>query len=187
MSEPVSALNGAVAAGHVSVADAGLIGMITLRGDLAAPALQAVCAELTGAGFPGRLGVSETAGKAICWMSPDEVLLMLPYATVAEALSRMAQALAGLHHLAVDVSDARAVIHLRGAAAREVLAKLTPADLRPDHFGPGIMRRSHLGQVAAAFRMLDDQTIEVICFRSVADYVFALLATSAKAGPVGYY
>jgi len=176
-----------MAAGSVTVVDAGLIGMITLRGNLAAPALQAVCAELAGAGFPGRLGVSAGDGTAICWMSPDEVLLMLPYAAVSEALTRIAQALTGLHHLAVDVSDARAVMHLRGPHAREVLAKLTPADLRPGHFGPGIMRRSHLGQVAAAFRMLDEQNFEVICFRSVADYAFALLAASAKAGPVGYY
>ncbi len=106
MAEAQSALNGAMAAGPVTVVDAGLIGMVTLRGDLAGPAVQAVCAVLTGAGFPERLGVSVGDGTAICWMSPDEVLLMLPYATVNAALGRIAQALEGVHHLAVDVSDA---------------------------------------------------------------------------------
>jgi sarcosine oxidase subunit gamma len=67
------------------------------------------------------------------------------------------------------------------------MAKLAPADLNPDSFTLGDFRRTRLGQVAAAFWMRDEDTFEVICFRSVADYTFDLLAASAKAGAVGHF
>ena len=169
----------------VTISDLGLQGMITLRGDHSAVA--GVCTGLTGAAFPGR-GRIETAGdKCVAWMSPDEVLILLPHADVAAALARIGEALQGVHHLAVDVSDARALYAVRGAHAREVIAKLAPVDLHPAQFGPGQMRRSRLGQVAAAFWMPNDGEFRVICFRSVADYVDALLNQSAQDGAVGYF
>lgn len=187
MAEPVSALAGRVAPGGVTVRDLGLHGMITLRGDLSDPALRAVATEVTGAAFPdsGRIGLSEQG--AIGWMSPDELLLVLPYAGAGAAVARIGAALAGQHHLAADVSDARAVIAVEGGAAREVLGKVTPADLHPGSFAPGTLRRTRIGQVAGAFWCDDAGRFTVVCFRSVADYVFGLLAQSAKDGSVGFY
>ena len=68
-----------------------------------------------------------------------------------------------------------------------MIAKLAPVDLHPDQFAAGDFRRTRLGQVAAAFWMRDDDTLQIICFRSVAGYTFDLLAASAKAGPVGFF
>ena len=48
MSEAVTALNGAVAEGSIRVEDAGLQGMITLRGDLAALAAAGVAVPEAG-------------------------------------------------------------------------------------------------------------------------------------------
>lgn len=188
MAEPVSALAGRAAQGAVAVRDLGLHGMVTLRGDLSDAALRAVAAEVTGApDFPGRGRIALGGQGGIGWMSPDELLLILPYAQAGEAVARIGAALAGRHHLAVDVSDARAVIALEGSAAREVLGKVTPADLHPDAFGPGDLRRTRIGQVAGAFWSDAAGRVTVFCFRSVADYVFGLLAQSAKDGTVGYY
>lgn len=39
--------------------------------------------------------------------------------------------------LLTDISHSRACIRVSGAAARHTLAKGTPLDLRPSHFGPG--------------------------------------------------
>jgi len=119
-------------------------------------------------------------------MSPDEVLVMVPYETVDVGLAKIETALKGQHFLAENVSDARAVLFVEGLFAREVMAKLAPVDLHPDAFPVGRFRRTRLGQVAAAFWLSDEQTFEVICFRSVAEYTFNLLAASAKAGPVGH-
>lgn len=185
MSSAVSALEGKVTAGEVTVREAGLRGMITLRGDLADKKLRSVCTKLTGMGFPAQGQARCQGDNGLCWMSPDEVLVLVPYAEVGEAIAQIDEALSGLHYLAENVSDARAVLFVEGAFCREVIAKLAPVDLHPDTFKPGDFRRTRLGQIAAAFWMRDEDTFEVICFRSVAGYAFDLLAASAKAGRVG--
>ena len=175
-------LDGAIFDGAVKVAEAGPRGMIALKGDLRAEPLRELTSAIVGVPFPGASEATSSGETAVCWMAPDEVLILLPRDGVNDALARISEALDGTHHLAADVSDARAVFSIAGAGAREVLAKLTPADLRPGVFGPGQFRRTRLGQVAAAFRMTDEATFEVICFRSVARYVFDLLSNAARPG-----
>ena len=187
MSNAVSALNGRMAPGEVTIREAGLRGMIILRGDLNDKKLRAVCKKLSGVNFPEQGQAHSDGDKGLCWMSPDEILVLVSYAQVADAVAQIDAALSGSHYLAENVSDARALILVEGPFAREVIAKLAPADLHPDSFGPGAFRRTRLGQVAAAFWMRDADTFAVICFRSVASYTFDLLAASAKAGEVGHF
>ncbi|MCK0094878.1 sarcosine oxidase subunit gamma [Yoonia sp. F2084L] len=187
MSDAVSALQGKVAPGEVTIREAGLRGMIILRGDLSDKKLRKVCTSLTGAKMPDQGKAHCEGDKGLCWMSPDEVLVLVPYSQAVDALAKIDAALGGTHYLAENVSDARAVIFVEGTFAREVIAKLAPADLHPDSFKPGDFRRTRLGQVAAAFWMRDADTFEVICFRSVAGYAFDLLVASAKAGAVGHF
>ncbi|WP_394152670.1 sarcosine oxidase subunit gamma [Loktanella salsilacus] len=187
MSDPISALRLRATHGSVQVSDTGVHGMITLRGDLSSSKVRSLCKDLVSLPVPAPREVQVKGDTAVLWMSPDELLFVLPHANVAEALARIAKVLKGQHHLAVDVSDARAMLRLDGPFAREVIAKLAPVDLHPDTFGPGQVLRSRLGQIAAAFWMSGEQTFEVICFRSVAEYAFDLLAASAAAGPVGHF
>ena len=186
MSNAVSALQGKVAPGEVTIREAGLQGMIILRGDLADKKLRSVCTGVAGVDFPGQGQANCVARKGLCWMSPDELLVLVPYDEVAQAMALIDKALGGTHYLAENVSDARAVLIVEGTFCREVMAKLAPVDLHPATFKPGDFRRTRLGQVAAAFWMRDEDTFEVICFRSVAEYAFNLLAASAKAGQVGH-
>ena len=120
--------------------------------------------------------------RGVAWMSPDELMLFPGAGDTAELVAEIGAALAGTHHLAVDVSDARAVFRLEGPGAREVLAKGAPVDLDPGSFGPGDFRRSRLGQVAAAFWMPEAGTIDLMCFRSVAGFVAGWLTTAGRAG-----
>jgi len=161
--------------------------MISLRGNLTNKKLQSICAKLTGVKFPAQGTASSEGASGLAWMSPDEVLVMVPHNTVADAIAAINKALVGQHFLASDVSDARAVLRVEGTFAREVIAKLAPVDLHPATFKTGDFRRTRLGQVAAAFWMSDEDTFHVICFRSVAQYAFDLLAASAKAGRVGHF
>ena len=87
--------------------------------------------------------------------------------------------LQGQHHLAVDVSDARAVFRVEGEKAHQVLAKLSPVDF--DMLAPGELRRTRTAQVAAAL-WHQDQGFTLVCFRSVASYVMGLLSHSAQPG-----
>lgn len=170
---------------NVTVRDLGPQGMVTLRADLADEALARAVEQITGTKLPAKRGILHGEHGAVSWMSPDELLLIVPTGKAGDAVAALETALAGRHHLAVDVSDARAVFALEGAFAREVLAKCSPADLHPDSIAAGEIRRTRLGQVAAAFWCVEGDSWRVIVFRSVADYARNLLERSAKDGAVG--
>ena len=166
-----------VFAGYVSVARAAPRGMVSLRCDLGAAKPRAALAKL-GLTLPEPRQIA--GDPAAAWMSPDELLLFCAYSTAGDLVKRLEKALGGLHHLALDVSELRQGITLRGGAVREVLAKLTPADTAALKIGE--MRRSRLGQVAAAFWLEAEDHAEVVVFRSVADYAFLALSHAARPG-----
>lgn len=182
MSDAVSALAGATFEGYCTVSDAGLVGMVTIRGDLGAAGLASAVKKATGVARPGQGGIVAAKGRRLAWMSPDELMLFCGHDEAPGLAAALAEGLKGRHALVANVSDARVVLRVTGAACREVMAKLTPADVSPAAFGPGQMRRTRLQQVAAAFHMPDETSFEVIAFRSVADYVFALLSNAARPG-----
>lgn len=189
MSDRVSALAGATASGTVQVSEAGLVGMITIRGDLGEAGFQSGIGEVTGLSVPEARRIVGDETK-LAWMSPDELLLICDHGEAEAKVTALSTAMAGRHHMAVNVSDARAVITLEGegAAIREVLAKLTPADLRPGAIGIGEVRRTRLAQVPAAFWLDGEGQATVVCFRSVAEYVFGLLRNASENGSgVGYF
>jgi sarcosine oxidase subunit gamma len=188
MSDAQSALPGARFAGIAFVAEAGPVGMITLRGDFAAKGFAAAVKKACGLALPKQREVVEGGGKRLVWMSPDELLLVLPYAQTAEMAATLEAGLAGVHALVANVSDARAVFDVSGGHAREVLGKLMPVDLSQGAFGPGMIRRSRMAQVPAAIWMTGDDAFRVVVFRSVARYAFDVLcAAAAEGSEVGHY
>jgi sarcosine oxidase, subunit gamma len=188
MSDPISALNNARFDGLAEITECGLQGMITLRGDLTARALKAGATQASGAKMPPQGRANITGDSGLCWMSPDELLVLCPYDEVETRLDALTTKLGDMFALAVNVSDARALFRVSGPAAREVLAKLCPVDMSPQPFTPGMFRRTRMAQVPAAFWMDDDESIHIICFRSMADYVFGVLRAAAQQGSgVGYF
>lgn len=181
---PVQALGGAAFDGYVRIAEEPIRAMFTLRGDLTARALTAAATEVAGVAMPGQAQIGVAGERAIAWMSPDELLLMTPWAEHAAALAKMQAALSGAFLNVTDVSQARALFSVTGADAlvREVVAKLMPVDLAPGAFPPGNLRRSRLGQVSAAVWCVAPGRLEIVCFRSVADYAFNLLKDAARPG-----
>ena len=187
MSDAVSALTGATYKGYCTVAEAGRVGMVTLRGDLADAGFAGAVEQVTGLALPvQRRIVGE--GRRLAWMSPDELLVLCPYGDAPRLASGLQAALAGEHALVATVSDARAMFTLDGASLREVLAKLAPVDMAPGRIEPGEVRRTRLAQVAAAFWMEADESFRIVCFRSVAEYLFGVLKVAAQPGSeVGYF
>lgn len=191
MSEAVSALNRAVAeAGQtIRIADRGPVGQVTLRGDLRSPKLQAAVTAGTGVGIPQPLMAAfDEEGSGAVWMSPDELLLFTAYDEADRLVAALDKALAGEHHLAVNVSDARAVLTLSGAGVAEVLAKGAPVDLSEAAFPVGTARRTHLAGIAVGFWRKGDREWEIVCFRSYAQHLFDWLVTVSRTGSeVGYF
>ncbi|MGR3511626.1 MAG: sarcosine oxidase subunit gamma [Paracoccaceae bacterium] len=190
MSDPVSPLAGVSFGGLIRITETGPRGMLTVRGDLTSAKLAKAVKTATGCAMPAPMGTVTDGDRGVCWMSPDELLVLVPHADATGAEQAMTAALAGEHALVVDVSDARVCFSLEGEAAliRETLAKLIPADTRPKALPVGTMRRTRLAQVPAAVFFTGETRAELICFRSVADYAFGLLCHAAKPGSaVGHF
>lgn len=178
MSEPVSALAHATHQGFVDIAEIGPLGMITLRCDLGQKPVATALKSL-GLPVPATRRMVQKGEFAAGWMSPDELLVLAPYAEVGPTLEKITKAMKGHHFLAADVSDARAVFRITGPQAGQVLSKLCPVDLAA--LQPGELRRTRAAQVAAAF-WADGDGFTLVSFRSVADYVMGLLRHSAQPG-----
>ena len=165
--------------GQVNIEDMGPSGMITVRADLTDPAV-AKALSLAQIEVPTQGGVK---GNAL-WMSPDELMIFTAHGAAEAQTNALISAFGDTHSLVVNVSDARTAFRLTGedARIREVLAKLSPADLRATSLPVGRVRRTRLAQVPAAFWYLVAGEANLICFRSVSDYVFNLLSNAAAEG-----
>ena len=179
MSNLVSALNGVKSKGFAEVQELGLSGMITLRGDLASKEM-AACMKALGVSVPETRKVAFGDAVSVAWMSPDELLVLCDHAQAEAVKAQISEALAGTHFLAEIVSDARAHFRISGASASEALSKVMPVDF--SQFEAGDFRRSRLSQIAAAVWKTQSGDYELVCFRSVAQYVFDVLTTASLAG-----
>lgn len=177
----VNALGGARYEGFATITEAPPQGMITLRGDPADAALRDVVRREAGLDMPApRMVLGDSDDRAIAWMAPDELMLLVPHGKATALTDRLQAGLEGSFALAVEMSDARALFAVEGPQAHAVLAKLCPVDFA--EFTPGEIRRTRCAQVAAALWMAAPGRFRLICFRSVARYVFDLLAQSARPG-----
>ena len=180
MSNIQTAMNGARATGYVDVSEAPATGMITLRGDLADAGVQKAVKSVMGAGVPARLAVTDADAGQILWMSPDELMIVCAYDQADHVVSDLIAALGDTHSMVVNVSDARAVFDLNGSATFEIIAKLAPIDMKS--MQAGTVRRTRFAQIPAAFWMTSNDSARIICFRSVAEYMFNQLRNSAHEG-----
>lgn len=179
MRDPVAPLGNASFDGFCKIREIGPLGMISLRAKPDVKELAKAVKAAVGTKLPAQRRI-EIAGVNACgWMSPDEYLLVLPYAETGAAMAAIAKEMGAAHHLAAVVSDARAVFRVEGAKADQVLAKLCPVDF--ETLAEGELRRSRAAQVAAAF-WKDGDGFTVVCFRSVAAYMMGLLTHSAQPG-----
>jgi sarcosine oxidase subunit gamma len=69
----------------------------------------------------------------------------------------------------IDISDARAVLRISGAAAPTMLASLLPIDLHPRAFQPGHIANTVAAHIGVQIRQLDDTpSYDLSCLRSFA-------------------
>lgn len=180
MSDTATPSGDASAAGIAGVQEVGPLGMIMLRFKNGFEDIDSIVKNAIDCELPGRRLMQRSGHRAVAWMSPDEYLLILPREEVDATLAALSVALAGHHHLAADVSDARAMFRVTGPASREVIARLAPVDL--ERMMPAEVRRTRLAQVAAAI-WAEEGGYSVVTFRSVAAYASDLLANAAATGP----
>ncbi len=103
-------------------------------------------------------GTTGKDGARVLWFGRAHYLLMGPAPDPALAD----------HAALTDISDAWAVVGLDGAGAADVLARLTPIDLRPGQFEQGHTARTELMHMHAAITRLGDTSFQIMVFRSMA-------------------
>jgi len=156
-------------------------GMIDLRGLGSDRKFMAAAKQALGIELPRSPRTSVSWGEIkVLWLSIDQWLILAPRARAAELLSALNKSLAGIHALAVDVSDMRAVIRLEGEGAREVLMKGCSLDLLSGEYAPGTVRRMRFAEIAALLHAIEDDVFDVYVFRSYADYAWDYLLATAR-------
>ena len=84
------------------------------------------------------------------------------------------------HAALTDQSDAWIVVRLEGAGARDVLARLTPIDLRDSVFKRGHTARTELAHMMASLTRVGPQAWQIMVFRSFAQTLAHDLKTAMQ-------
>ena len=119
-----------------------------------------------GAGFPAPNRVTGS-GPRVVWCGMGQALVMGADCPDLPA-----------HY--VDQSDAWACVRIDGPAAVDILARLTPIDLRDSQFKRGHTARTLIGHMTGSVTRLGAQSFEVMVMRSMAGTLVHDLETAAK-------
>ncbi len=160
-------------------------GMIDLRGLADDKTFLRAAKDVLGFDLPLQPRTSASAGDiAALWLSVDQWLITCARGEAPLMHARLVTALKGVHSLAVDMSDARAIFRLEGDNAREVLNKGGSVDFTAPEITAGFVRRIRYAEIAALVHVVSTApyVAELYVFRSYADYAWSHLVTTARAG-----
>ena len=156
-------------------------GMIDLRGLTNDAAFMSAAHDALGFALPTAPRSSAAWGDVrVLWLSVDQWLILSTRNKAHEILGNLRTALKGIHSLAVDVSDMRAVIRLEGEGCREVLMKGTSLDLLDPEYKPGYCRRMRYAEIAALLHVVEEDVFDVYVFRSYAHYTWNFICATAR-------
>ena len=118
----------------------------------------------------------------LIWFGPQEWLVTSRDRTGEALEAQLREAITDHGGAAVDVSAQRTTVRLRGAHARDVLAKGCSLDLHPTVFGPGAAAQTMLGLAAVVLIPLSDNGTDyrILVRSSFAGYLAAWLLDAAE-------
>ena len=156
-------------------------GMIDLRGLASDRKFMAAAKDVLGVALPTAPRTSATWGDIrVLWLSIDQWLVLTTAGKAGELTAKLRDALAGIHSMATNVSDMRAVIRIEGAGARVALMKGCSLDLIGGEYGAGTVRRMRFAEIAALLHVVEDDVFDIFVFRSYADYAWNFLLATCK-------
>ena len=166
-------------------------GMIDLRGEAGSEKFRQAAKAALGIDLPLKPRSTAVNGDVtVFWLSVDQWLVCCPRNRAGGLVDRLHKSFGTLHSLAVDVSDARAIIRLEGEHGREVLMKGSSIDFTLPDYKAGLVRRLVFAEIAALAHIVSDKpcTIDIYVFRSFADYTWKWIEATAKpAATVGLF
>lgn len=156
-------------------------GMIDLRGLASDAAFMAAAKGALGVDLPTAPRTSVSWGDIkVLWLSIDQWLILCSRTKAHTLLAELRGALTGIHSLAVDVSDMRAVIRMEGEGSREILLKGTSLDLLSGDYTAGACRRMRFAEIAALLHVVEEDIFDIYVFRSYAHYAWDFLLATAR-------
>ena len=171
---------------RVGIADRSSLGKLELQ----APAgeLGSIAAELAdGAELTGERATL-AGGAWWCSPSPQRKLVLTPPGEAAEMRERLEAAAEGRFASVVDLSAGLAALSVIGPAARELLARLTALDLRPQQLPECGFRPASVGRVPAMVLREQAERFLVLFGSYHARYMWAAVTDAGlplRAAPVG--
>ena len=164
----------------VRLSEQALLGYLNLRGQ--GNEFAAAVQKTTDLTLPPAPNTCSTADKqTLCWLGPDEWLLMVPSGAQDETHARLRKVLSenGQQAAVTDVSGGFTTITISGQQARAVLAKGCPLDLHPRVFNVGQCGQSLLAKATVLLIPRNEDSLAIIVRRSFADYLWRWLVDAA--------
>ena len=147
--------------------------LINLRAD---DNIKARLETLFGTALPSQPNKMAAIGtRRALWLGPDETLLMIEEAQLAEFMLSVKAELGDAHYAATEISDSLAIFRLGGTRRLDVLAKGCSLDLHPDSFHIGDCAQSLLSHAAITLAADTDNSLLLFCRTSFSDYVCSWL------------
>ena len=123
---------------------------------------------MRGVAFPEPDRAENSGDIRAIWTGPDEALVFGDVPEIKGAVT-------------TDMSDGIAVLRICGGAAREVLMRLTPLDIRDAAFEVGATARTQLGHMNVSLIRTDEDIFEIIVMRSMTHTAIHELTRAMKA------
>ena len=157
---------------------------LNLRGDPKDPKFLICASSLLGVDLPlAPNGVVESSGWQVCWLGPDEWLLigLADQDVLVEFQNQFSQ----FHSAVVDLSGGQTIIRVGGHAWRDVLASACPLDLHPSVFKPRQCAQTVFAHTNVLLISVSDEdndevkALDIVVRRSFADHVGRWLIDAA--------
>ena len=100
----------------------------------------------------------EEGSNAALWLGPDEWLITDAADTGRDLVTDLTQALAGVHHSAIDVGSNRTALELSDPQRLEILAAGCAIDLHPSRWLTGSCAQTLIGKVPVLLHERDAST-----------------------------
>jgi len=162
----------------VSMQELAFVGHLVIRGDASNSKLQNAMKEVLEIELPGKLESQSKGDVCICWIAPDEWLVMLPGQDCFAVENKLRDALEG-HFAIVNVSGGQTILNLSGVHAQDVLKKSTGYDVHERNFPVGKVVTTTLAKSQAIIMRTEENEWQLIIRRSFSDYLWNWLMIAA--------
>ncbi len=147
-------------------------GHLVIRASFDDKKLQAAIKSVTGLNPPTKaLSSTENKDYSINWISPDEVVLLVPEKTEFEVETKLRELMTG-HFAIVNVTGGQTVLELSGERAETILKKSSSYDISPSNFPIEKVVTTVFAKSQAVIRRMGDNSFQLIVRRSFSDYIW---------------